>query len=331
MPHSLIYRTLLLGILWGFSSACVAVNDPSRADLAPLDLLREADAAFDARQYEQALETYRLAAAGAQTRGAEDLFVQAAAQVAHVHLLLDQPEDGRVWLENAVERSHTDSPHGHVRVLLAQAAYQAAGGEMNTALTTCKQAHALARSIDAHVRAVQVAHYAAVISEGDEQLAWCRDALQDARKLGDGGLSAALWRQLGWLLEERGHFLQSLEAFVQCREELSDSKDSHDRMVADWQVGHSLRLVGRLGEARQLMDEIARRTQQIYQAQRGPNQAEWVGQALRELAELDLAEGKVERGLTRLRQAREYFVLAGAADLAPALLHSIDRRMAQIR
>ncbi|MEO2161087.1 MAG: hypothetical protein ABGY29_01045, partial [bacterium] len=80
---------------------------------------------------------------------------------------------------------------------------------------------------------------------------------------------------------------------------------------------------------RTMMEEIARRTRARYRTQRGANQAEWLGQALRELGELDLTQGKTARGIKNLRDAREYLVLAGAAELAPELLAQVDRRLAQ--
>ena len=316
-------------LLLGFSPACVSSGDPSPGRLPPDELLRRADAAFDARRYAQALESYRLAAAAAQAADAPRIFVEGAAQVAHVYLLKGQPEEGKVWLENAVARSQDEDVRGQARILLTQAAYQHHAGDTSQALETCTRAHALSRASGQHVRAVQVAHMAAVMSRGEDQLRWCRRAIDDATRTDDALLLGALWRQLGWLLEERGLHDQALESFFQCREVVSESGNAHEQMVADWQVGHGLRLVGRLKEARTMMEEIARRTRARYRTQRGANQAEWLGQALRELGELDLAQGKTARGIQYLRDAREYLVLAGASDLAPELLVEVDRRLAQ--
>ena len=318
-------------LLLGINPACVSPGGSAPGRLTPDELLRRADAAFDARRYSQALESYRLAAAAAQAEDAPDIFVEGAAQAAHVYLLKGQPEEGKVWLENAVAQSQDGDVRGRARILLTQAAYQHHAGETSEALETCTKAHALSRASGQHIRAVQVAHMAAVMSGGEDQLRWCRRAIDDATRTDDALLLGALWRQLGWLLEERGLHDQALESFIQCREVVSESGNSHEQMVADWQVGHGLRLVGRITEARIMMEEIVRRTRARYRTQRGTNQAEWLGQALRELGELDLAQGNPERGMQHLRDAREYFVLAGAADLAPELLAQLDRRLAQAR
>lgn len=316
-------------LLLGFMPACVSSGSQAPGRLTPDELLRRADAAFDARRYAQALESYRLAAAAAQAEDASEIFVEGAAQAAHVYLLKGQPEEGKVWLENAVAQSQDEDVRGRARVLLTQAAYQQHAGDIPQAIETCTQAHAISLASGQYVRAVQVAHLAAVMSGGEDQLRWCRRAIDDATHTDDALLLGALWRQLGWLLEERGHHEQALGSFLQCRQVLSESGNSHEQMVADWQVGHGLRLVGRITEARAMMEEIARRTRTRYRTQRGANQAEWLGQALRELGELDLAQGKTARGIQHLRDAREYFVLAGASDLAPELLAQVDRRLAQ--
>ncbi|MDP6385506.1 MAG: hypothetical protein QGI93_04860 [Planctomycetota bacterium] len=318
-------------LLLGISPACISSGGQAPGRLMPDELLRRADAAFDARRYAQALESYRLAAAAAQAEDTPEIFVEGAAQAAHVYLLKGQPEEGKVWLENALAQIQDHEVRGRARILLTQAAYQHHGGDTSQALETCTQAHALSRATGQHIRAVQVAHMAAVMSRGEDQLRWCRRAIDDAARTDDVLLSGALWRQLGWLLEERGLYDQALESFIRCREVVSESGNSHEQMVADWQVGHGLRLVGRIAEARTMMEEIARRTRALYRTRRGANQAEWLGQALHELGELDLAQGKTERGIQRLRDAREYFVLAGASDLAPELLAKVDRRLAQAR
>ncbi|HIF41871.1 MAG TPA: hypothetical protein EYQ74_12330 [Planctomycetes bacterium] len=320
---------LAVFLLLGFSPACVSSEGQSPGRLTPDELLRRADAAFDSRRYVQALESYRLAAAAAQAEDVPEIFVEGAAQAAHVYLLKGQPEEGKVWLENAVAQSQDGEVRGQARILLAQAAYQHHAGDTSQALETCTRAHALSRASGQHVRAVQVAHMAAVMSRGEDQLRWCRRAIDDATRADDALLLGALWRQLGWLLEERGHHDQALESFIRCREVVSESGNAHEQMVADWQVGHGLRLVGRITEARTMMEEIARRTRARYRTQRGANQAEWLGQALRELGELDLTQGKTARGIKNLRDAREYLVLAGAAELAPELLAQVDRRLAQ--
>jgi tetratricopeptide (TPR) repeat protein len=318
-------------LLLGINPACVSSGGSAPGRLTPDELLRRADAAFDARRYAQALESYRLAAAAAQAEDASEIFVEGAAQAAHVHLLKGQAAEGEVWLENALAQSQEHEVRGRARILLTQAAYQHHAGDTSQALDTCTKAHALSRASGQHVRAVQVAHMAAVMSGGEDQLRWCRRAIDDATRTDDALLLGALWRQLGWLLEERGLHDQALESFIQCREVVSESGNSHEQMVADWQVGHGLRLVGRITEARIMMEEIARRTRAQYRTRRGTNQAEWLGQALRELGELDLAQGNPERGIQHLRDAREYFVLAGASDLAPDLLAQVDRRLAQAR
>ena len=60
------------------------------------------------------------------------------------------------------------------------------------------------------------------------------------------------------------------------------------------------------------------------------NDAEWLGHCLRELGELDLAEGWMEQGWQKLVRAREYFLIAGARTSAPQLLRKLEAQLVRL-
>ena len=79
------------------------------------------------------------------------------------------------------------------------------------------------------------------------------------------------------------------------------------------------------------MTNVAKRAERSYVAMLRPNDAEWMGHSLRELGELDLAEGNALLALARFDQAREKFMVAGIAEAAPESLAELDRRIREVR
>ena len=180
------------------------------------------------------------------------------------------------------------------------------------------------------MRAVQAAHWASVAALPEQALLWSRRAIEAAGPLERPALLSALWSNLGWLLEESALHDEALAAFRRARA-VADPEDGHAQLVADWTVGHGLRLAGRSDEARVLLVDVIRRSEAAYVARRRQNDAEWVAHAYCELAELDAAAGEVDRALERLKVARERFLEAGARRLAPGRLAAHDARVAELR
>lgn len=329
MSRASILILLLLSI---GSLGCVAPEGSDGREL-PEDaatLLARADGHFDGRAYENAQRLYELAALAARAEEDDGRFVEAASQVAHVRALAGEAEQAREWLDSATERVQREDPAAWARWLVARGAVEQAEGRTERARATFEEAHAFARGGGLHVRAVQAAHWASVVAPPEEAPLWSRRAIEAAEPLERPDLSSALWSNLGWLLEERGLHDEALEAFRRARA-VADPRDGHAQLVADWAVGHGLRLAGRLDEARVLLEDVTRRSEAAYVARRRPNDAEWVAHAYSELAELDAAAGEVERALARLEVARERFLEAGARRLAPARLAAVEERLAQLR
>ncbi len=295
------------------------------------DLLEGGDEYFNGRRFDTALEAYKLAAAAARIEDDLRVYVQGAAQAAHVLLITGRSEEGRDWLDAAGRAAQPEEPAGFARFLLVRGAFEAAGDQHEAAMGSFERAYELALGSSQPERAVQAAHMATVAGRGAEQVHWSRRAIEAASVSGDARLLAALWRQLAWLLEERGLHVEALDAFLRGREVVQDLQDGHEHLVADWSVGHGLRLTGRLDEARALMEEITRRARQRHDDRRQPNDAEWLGHCLRELGELEFLMDERERAVEHWVAAREYFVIAGARSDAPQLLEELDRSLANAR
>ncbi len=312
-----------------------ACAGPGQAPSAPqvedaATLLTRADRHFDARSYDNARHVYEMAAVAAGGEGDDGRYVEAASQIAHVHAVTGHLEDGRDWLASATARVRRDDAPAWCRWLIARGVYERADGMVERALATFEEAFEHAHSSGQLVRAVQAAHWATVTAPDERAVRWCRSAIEVTGELGRLDLTAALWSQLGWLLDSRGLANEALEAFQRSRTMTSPS-DEHALLAADWSVGRALRIAGRHAGARALMEDVEERADQRYLKSRRPNDAEWVAHAQSEMAELDLIDGKIEEAVSRMELARERFLEAGARRLAPERLAAHDQRLRQMR
>lgn len=315
-----------------FTPACV-VSGPQKGQSLPQDsasLLTRADRFFDRREHENAQRLYELAAIAASGEGSQGRYVEAASRVAELRFLAGEPEQAREWLDSATERIEREDTAAWCRWLIARGVVEHGEGNTRRGLATFEEAYDFALASAAPVRAVQAAQWAAVISSEELEMRWCRRAIEAGRLLKQPALQAALWSQLAWLLEERGLHQESLVAFRQVRS-VTDSKDDHATLVADWMVGHALRLSGDVTEARALMEDVARRADGAYDQDRRPNNAEWVGQAQFELAELDVLAGRLSRAITRIELAQQRLLEAGARRLAEDRVLHLEARLAELR
>lgn len=313
-------------------TACAAPGPEPGAGVAQdaATLLERGDQHFDARSYDNARRVYQLAAVAAGGEGDEARYVEAASQVAHVQALTGELEDARSWLESATDRIEGGAPRAWSRWLIARGALEHAEGKEERALATFEEAYEHARASDQPVRAVQAAQWATVAAGDERSVRWARNAIQVARGLEQPLLVASLWRQLGFLLEERSLHQEALDAFEQART-WTPADAERALLIADWSVGHGLRKVGRHAEARVILEDVHERARRRYRASRRPNDAEWVGQALVELGELDLAAGRTEDAIERWTQARDRLLEAGVRRLAPGRLRALEARLATAR
>lgn len=320
------------GTLLAALPACVTV-DREATEVEPassLELLARGDALFDARKAVDAMEVFQMAAVAASSEGASEPFVEATCQVAHLHALNGDLVSAETWLERAAGRASIEEQKGWARLLFTRAALNRCRGDRDLALRQFESAWKFALDTGQLVRAVQAAHMASVVAESGERIRWTRRALETARELEDKRLEFELWSQLGWLLEESSLVGEALEAFGRARQAARALDDARLSLVADWTYGHGLRLAGRLAEARALLEDVGKRAAATYSGSRRPSDAEWVGHAERELAELELTEGHRDRALVHFRRARLHLKLAGADTLAPEVLAGVEQRIGEL-
>ena len=325
----MLWRSLLLVL---FTPACVVSGPPEGQPVSQdsISLLARADGFFDRREHENAQRLYELAAIAASGEGNQGRYVEAASRVAELRFLAGEVGQARDWLNSATERIEREDAAAWCRWLIARGVVEHGEGNTGRGLATLEEAYDFALASVTPQRAVQAAQWASVIAPDELKVRWCKRAIEAGRQLGQPALQAALWSQLGWLLEERGLHPESLTAFRQARA-VTDPEDGHAVLVADWTVGHALRLSAQFAEARSLMEDVARRADGAYEKARRPNNAEWVGQAQVELAELDVQAGRLPRAITRMELAQQRLLEAGARRLALDRILRLEARLVEVR
>jgi len=149
------------------------------------------------------------------------------------HALLDSlPDDGvRVPLERGRLRNSAGDPAGAIP-LFAEAAENAAGFLRVDAL------HMLA------------------IADSDHAAEWTRKGLAEVEASSDARTKrwkTSLLNNHGWSLHDAGDLDGALAAFESARDAAVTDEQKH---IANWTVAHTLRLLGRRGEARQILESL---------------------------------------------------------------------------
>ena len=114
------------------------------------------------------------------------------------------------------------------------------------------------------------------------------------------------------------------------RSALVETDDVESKMFADYAYGVALRKSGRPSEARRPMSSAHAYAQERLRELRNRERMEWVGKTLRELGEIDLAEGARERGLERMREAHAKLELAGLPKRDPERWKILSDRLAEV-
>jgi tetratricopeptide (TPR) repeat protein len=326
------FAAALLGL--GLALGCVSaeVEAEGRSSRAALERqLRRADDAFNGRSFRQALDMYSALYMAALSGGYDDLAAEGAAQASTINALKDAEEESDRWMSFAERYAEGEGAGPRSRVMLARGIRQWKLGDSSAALGTFEALVRLSKETGLDVRAMQGASLGALVAEGEAQLDWNLKAIDICQGLEQPRWEGALWTNHGWLLEARGDFEDASRCFERARQLLAEGAASPmDLLQADWALGRALRLAGRPSEARALLEQADVRGRELYAANPTARQAEWLGRAWWELAELELAEGRDENALALLQSARRKLLEAGVADAAPLLLGRLDARLIEL-
>lgn len=297
---------------------------PVKTDAA--SRLREADATFARREYAAAKPLYEACAGAAREEGARSIEVEALAQVARCWSLPAPERDlprAREWLARAGELASADDPPGWTRLLGVRGILEREEGDRPRALATFVEMYEYALARGLHRRAIDAAHHAAIAAPVEEQEAWAKKGIAAAEAGKETGWLAVLWNNLGATYEDQGRFRDAVSAYERAREYHHQGDQELPKLAADWALGHAHRLAGDLDAAERWL------TPTLAWAERLGNR-EWIGYCAQDLGEVDLARGRREQGLGRLRAAREHLEASGLREHWPEGMQKLEDRIAAV-
>jgi tetratricopeptide (TPR) repeat protein len=293
-------------------------------------LLQQADDAFRLRDYARAGDLYVQAAASADAEKEIEVLVEAQAQAARTLLIRERKEDGRAWLERARTRARPDLPLAWSRFLGVRGRFEWKDGDLPAATRTFGELYDFCMQRGLHSRAVDAAHMVAITGTLEQQLEWGRKGIRAAEASGDEGWLGPLWNNLGWTLDNLGRHEETLDALRRARHYHWKLGDEQAKLVADWAVGHALRMTGRLEEALAWIRPTLAWAERIQYGKPTPDAAEWVGHASRELAELEYALGRTREALALFRRARAELTAANMPEWDAAEFARLQKRVAEV-
>jgi tetratricopeptide (TPR) repeat protein len=275
--------------------------------------LDAADELFRSRSYEEAGALYEGIAEDAMTAGDMSAYVEACAMRARSHLIVNRADEGRPWLDRAAEHANSEDALGWSRYLGVRGRFEWRDGDVETATQTFVEMFNYCRAAELWSRAVDAAHMVAITGDEDERFAWSHRGIEMAEAGELTGWLGPLWNNLGWNYVEAGRHDEAVEALLKAREYHYQGEQELPKLIADWSVGHALRLGGRLEDARDEIEPVLGRALTMHR-EGHPDALEWVGFSRWELGELAVAEGDAERGVQMLEDAADELRDAGMPD-----------------
>jgi tetratricopeptide (TPR) repeat protein len=294
-------------------------------------LLREADALFGARKYDEALDRYRRCSEEAAKDGNRVAQVEALAQVARCHSIRGKLDEGRPWLERAEKLASSEEPAGWSRCLGVRGIFQRESGDKAKAKSTFEEMHRYCVEKQLFKRAIDAIHHLAILVPPEEQPAWALKGIAAAEQLKDDASLAVLWNNLGATYEDLKQFDKMVEAYLKAREYHHRTGGALQKMIADWAVGHGYRLAGKVDDAETWLRKALPQARDLHAKEPRPDTVEWVGWCQKDLGEVLLTRGQKAAALDLLKAARTSLVEAGIDKSWPEGFKPVDDALEKAR
>jgi tetratricopeptide (TPR) repeat protein len=173
-------------------------------------------------------------------------------------------------------------------------------------------------------RAVDAAHMVAIVSQDlNEQIEWAQKGIKTAEASESESWLGPLWNNLGVTYHEHKMHDSALSAFEKAREYHWRFSGEVAKLFADYHVGMTYRLLGKLDQAGQWLRPV------LAWAERIENHSA-IGQASEDLGEIEIALGNKSEGLKYLKRARDEYKAAGFDKSWDEIWSSINKRIAEL-
>ena len=314
-------------MLWSVLACAIRPGIVIPHRVTPQEQLDQADKVFQSRDYAGALPLYKALANDPEMP--TQIRVEAMAQTARMMSLTGELEAGRAYLDQALALSSVEEPLGWTRTQGVKGIYQREDGEMAGALDTFAQAYTYAMQRELPLRAVDMAHHAAIVAPDEGQIEWAEKGISAATAAGSISWLAVLHNNLGAAYEDKLDYPAALEQYRLALGFRAQLSDPTGLLIAQWAVAHAERLAGDPA-ARGSLEAVLTTAQDAYQAKPSPGTAEWVGYTLEDLAELTAAEGDLEQARVLMDEAIDKYVEAGLEEHWPEKVELARMRRAEM-
>ena len=319
-PQNVIISLFLLILL---TANCGGNSPKEEIMYRSTELIKQGDALFDKREQAQAIEKYKMAADTAASEDNNSNLTEAYSQIARCYLSLDKKEEGRTWLDKAEKIAVKTEPGGWTRYLgvkgrfLWKDAIEEKGElvpEVKEAAKVFTEMYNVALKNSLHNRAIDAANMMSIVGKTDDRIEWGLKGIKAAEEGNVISWLAPLWNNLGWNYDDMGRYDESLDALKKARRYHYKKGNEKAMLIADWSVAHAFRMTGQIDTALAWCTRVAIWAKDIYDEDRSPENAEWLGMAYKEMAEAALVQGDDKRALAGFQSARMYLKKAGMQD-----------------
>jgi len=287
-------------------------------------LLRQADDTFQARDYKAALEQYQATVDKARQEFNNSVEVEALAQVARMHLILNEKEEGRKWLELAKGKATDSDPMGWSRYLGVKGRFEWQDNDLKTARETFDKMYTYCHVNGMWGRAVDAAHMIAIVAETpEERVEWGRRGIEAAEAGEEERWLGPLWNNMACTYYDMKQYDSALECYLKAREYHWRVSDEVAKLFADYHVGMTYRKLGQYDKAGQWLRPV------LAWAERIENHSA-IGQSCEDLGEIEIAQGRESAGLKLLKRARTEYKLAGFDKTWPDIWKHINERIKEL-
>jgi tetratricopeptide (TPR) repeat protein len=242
--------------------------------------------------------------------------------IARTYLTTDKKEEGRPWIKKAAAIASADKPLGWSRYLGVKGRFEWQDKNLEQATTTFKQMYDYCHEYMLFERAIDAAHMIALTGTPDQQIEWGLKGIQEAETGNITGWLGPFWNNLGATYEDQHRYQDALEAYRKAREYHWHYGNEKNKLVADWAIGHTERLLGNLDTAAQWLRPVLAWCERI-------DDIEFTGLTQQELGEIEFAIGNNQAALGYFQNAAIKLKEAGMPDWDSSgyagLLQKIDR------
>ncbi len=220
--------------------------------------LPDIDSLWNYSKPDETESKFREVLAKPETQNSGPYRLELLTQIARTQGLQGKFDEAHATLDE-VEKAGSNDVVVQSRYLLERGRAFNSGGAPEKAEPLFLQAWELRTDYDAEPYAVDAAHMLAIVTKGEEALAWNQKALDlsvASKHPKSNRLTGALYNNIGWTYHDMGKFEEALDFFQRGWDWRKEQGKPGPTRIAQWSVGRALRSLGRVEEALKLQKDL---------------------------------------------------------------------------